>query len=57
MPSVEITQTDRYCIISAYSQDHEDLVKKINEMMIDGWILSGGLTASNSRLYQALIKK
>ena len=56
MPSVEITQTDRYCIISAYSQDHEDLVKKINEMMIDGWILSGGLTASNSRLYQALIK-
>ena len=57
MPSVEITQTDRYCIISAYSQDHEDLVKKINEMMVDGWILSGGLTASNSRLYQALIKK
>ena len=57
MPSVEITQTDRYCIISAYSQDHEDLVRKINEMLIDGWILSGGLTASNSRLYQALIKK
>ena len=57
MPSVEITQTDRYCIISAYSQDHEDLVKKINEMLVDGWILSGGLTASNSRLYQALIRK
>ena len=56
MPSVEITQTDRYCIISAYSQDHEDLVKKINEMLVGGWILSGCLTASNSRLYQALIK-
>ena len=26
-------------------------------MLVDGWILSGGLTASNSRLYQALIKK
>ena len=57
MSSVEITQTDRYCIITAYSQDHEDLVKKINEMLVNGWILSGGLTASNSRLYQAFIKK
>ena len=55
--SIEITQTERFCIISAYSQDLADLVKKINEMLGQGWILSGGLTASNSRLYQALIKK
>ena len=56
MSSVTITKSDKFCIISAYSEDHPDLVEKIESMLEEGWILSGGLTASNSRLYQALIR-
>ena len=54
MSSVTVTKSDTFCIISAYSEDHVELVQKIEFMLKDGWVLSGGLTASNSRLYQAL---
>jgi hypothetical protein len=54
MSSVTVTKSDKFCIISANSEDHPDLVQKIESMLKEGWILSGGLTASNSRLYQAL---
>ena len=56
MSSVTVTQSDTFCIISAYSEDHVELVQKIEIMLKEGWPLSGGLTASNSRLYQALSK-
>ena len=56
MSSVTVTQSDTFCIISAYSEDHVELVQKIEIMLKEGWTLSGGLTASNSRLYQALSK-
>ena len=56
MSSVTVTKSDKFCIISAYSEDHNELVQKIEIMLNEGWILSGGLTASNSRLYQALKK-
>ena len=56
MSKVTVTQSEKFCIISAYSEDHSDLVEKIESMLEEGWILSGGLTASNSRLYQALIR-
>ena len=56
MSTVDIILTERYCILSAYNQDHKDLAEKIDDMLKKGWILSGGLTASNNRLYQALIK-
>ena len=56
MSKVTITQSEKFCIISAYTEDHPDLVEKIESMLQEGWILSGGLTASNSRLYQALVR-
>ena len=56
MSKVTITQSEKFCIISAYTEDHPDLVEKIESMLKKGWILSGGLTASNSRLYQALVR-
>jgi len=56
MSTVDIALTERFCILSAYNQDYKDLAEKIDDMLKRGWILSGGLTASNSRLYQALIK-
>ena len=56
MSSVTVTQSDTFCIISAYSEDHVELVQKIELMLKEGWVISGGLTASNSRLYQALKK-
>ncbi|MFL2997133.1 MAG: hypothetical protein ACJZ1Q_00070 [Candidatus Neomarinimicrobiota bacterium] len=56
MSSVTVTQSEKFCIISAYSEDHVELVQKIEIMLKEGWTLSGGLTASNSRLYQALSK-
>ena len=54
MSSVTITKSDKFCIIYAYSEDHVELVQKIEILLKEGWALSGGLTASNSRLYQAL---
>ncbi len=57
MSTVNIALTDRFCILSAYNQDHKDLAEKIDHMLKKGWVLSGGLTASNSKLYQALVKK
>ena len=56
MSKVTVTQSEKFCIISAYTEDHPDLVEKIESMLQEGWILSGGLTASNSRLYQALVR-
>jgi hypothetical protein len=56
MSSVVVSHSDKYCIVSAYSEDHNELVQKIQNMLNEGWALSGGLTASNSRLYQALKK-
>ena len=45
-----------YCIISSFEEDAAELAEKVDEMLKDGWILSGGLASSNSKIFQALTK-
>ena len=54
MSSVNINKTKTYCLISAFSADAEILTTTIHSLIIDGWILAGGISASNSMLFQAL---
>ena len=56
MSSVNINKTKTYCLISAFSADAEILSTTIHSLIKDGWILAGGISASNSMLFQALYK-
>ena len=33
-----------------------ELAEKVEELLNDGWVLSGGLASSNSKIFQALTK-
>ena len=54
MTSVQIIMKKNYCILFAFDEDSEDLA---NTLLNDGWVVSGSLSSSNSKLYQALIRK
>jgi|TARA_B110000438_G_C15515388_1_gene521764 hypothetical protein len=56
MRSVTIYKEENYCIVSSYTEDAKDLAGKVEGLLNEGWILSGGLTASSSMLFQALTK-
>jgi len=56
MRSVTIYKEENYCIVSSYTEDAKDLAGKVEDLLNKGWILSGGLTASSSMLFQALTK-
>ena len=56
MRSVTIYKEENYCIVSSYTEDAKDLAGKVEDLLNKGWILSGGLTASSSLLFQALTK-
>ena len=56
MSSVNIYKTKTYCLVSAFSADAEKLTRSIHSLDRDGWILAGGISASNSMLFQALYK-
>ena len=57
MSSVKIFTEDRYCIISSFEEDANEFVKKVSEQLKEGWVLHGGLSSSNSKIFQALIKE
>ena len=56
MSSVNVFMEKSYRIISSFEEDSSDFVAKVNELLQEGWILSGGLSSSNSKIFQALIK-
>ena len=56
MNSVNVFMEKSYAIISSFEEDTSDFVAKVNELLQEGWILSGGLSSSNSKIFQALIK-
>tara|TARA_X000000950_G_scaffold64776_1_gene79457 strand:- start:4756 stop:4932 length:177 start_codon:yes stop_codon:yes gene_type:complete len=56
LSSVKVFIEQNYCIISAFEEDSGDFVLKVNELLKEGWSLSGGLSSSNSKIFQALYK-
>ena len=45
-----------YAVISSFEEDASDFVLKVNELMQQGWRISGGISSSNNKLFQALVK-
>lgn len=56
MSSVKIIVKTNYCIISSFVEDASELAEKVDELLKDGWVLSGGIASSNSKIFQALAK-
>ena len=56
MKNVKIRMGKNYCIVSSFTDDITELVNSIQILLDEGWSLMGGLTASNSKLFQALNK-
>ena len=56
MSKVEISKTINYCVVSAFAEDMDELVKLVGKLKLKGWSLSGGVSSSNSKVYQALKK-
>lgn len=44
-----------YKVISSYEIKH--LVEEVNEYLLQGWKLQGGISASSNAFYQAIIKE
>ena len=57
MSSVKVFIEDSYLIISSFEEDADDFVKKVSEQLKEGWVLHGGLSSSNSKIFQAMIKE
>ena len=43
-------------VISSFEEDTSDFVLKVNELMQQGWKISGGISSSNNKIFQALVK-
>lgn len=56
MSSIRVITKKSYCIVSSFEEDAFELAEKVEELLNDGWILSGGLASSNSKIFQALTK-
>lgn len=56
MSSVNVFIEKNYAIISSFEEDSGDFVVKVNELLHDGWIACGGVSSSNSKIFQALIR-
>ena len=56
MSSVDIFIEKNYAVISSFEEDASDFVGKVNELIQQGWLLSGGISSSNNKIFQALIK-
>ena len=56
MSNVDVFKEKNYCIVSAFSEDIELFVQKVQLLKNDGWLVKSGITSSNSKLYQVLIR-
>ena len=56
MSSVNVFIEKNYAIISSFEEDSADFVIKVSELLHDGWIVCGGISSSNSKIFQALIR-
>ena len=56
MSSIKVITIKSYCIVSSFEEDAYELAEKVEELLNDGLVLSGGLASSNSKIFQALTK-
>mgnify|MGYP006112853521 CR=1 FL=1 len=56
MGNLKIFMQEHYCIVCSFSEDADELTTKVQDLVATGWLISGGLAASGSKLYQALKK-
>ena len=56
MSSIRVITKKSYCIVSSFEEDAFELAEKVEELLNDGWVLSGGLASSNSKIFQALTR-
>ena len=56
MSSVNVFMEKNYAIISSFTVDSYDFVVKVNDLLQDGWVVCGGISSSNSKIFQALTK-
>ena len=56
MPKVIINKTQNFCIVSAFDDDANEFISEIQKLKSKGWKLEGGVSASNSKLFQSLSK-
>ena len=56
MSSIKVITKKSYCIVSSFEEDAFELAEKVEELLSDGWVLSGGLASSNSKIFQALTR-
>ena len=56
MSSIKVITKKSYCIVSSFEEDAYELAEKVEELLKDGWVLSGGLASSNSKIFQALTR-
>tara|TARA_B100001250_G_C19644910_1_gene719932 strand:+ start:636 stop:842 length:207 start_codon:yes stop_codon:yes gene_type:complete len=52
--SITIHKTKTYCIATAFVDDMKDFTHAINTLKLEGWSLAGGISVSDSRLFQCL---
>ena len=57
MPKVIINKTQNFCIISAFDEDTSEFISEIQKLKSEGWILEGGVSASNNKLFQSMSKE
>lgn len=57
MSNVEVFLEENFCVVSSYDEDILHFTKKVQELIKDGWKVNGGISSSNSKIFQALIKK
>ena len=56
MANVEIIIEENYCVVCSYDEDVAHFAEKVNELISQGWQVNGGITSSNSKIYQVLVK-
>ena len=56
MSSVDIFMEKNYAVVSSFEEDSGEFVQKVNELIQQGWIISGGVSSSNNKIFQALVK-
>ena len=57
MTSVDVYLKSDYCIISSFIEDAKELVNKVQELTNEGWVVSGGIASSSSKLFQAMVRR
>ena len=57
MANVEVILEENFCVVSSYDEDIHHFTKKVQELIKSGWKVNGGISSSNSKIFQALIKK